>query len=231
MKKRMIDYFYINSNKISVFPFGINNVVPRSRMTNLEARSKVSINSRKKLLLFFGNIAPYKGLDILIDAMTSIDDCELVIAGRINNCHSYWENIEKTIENRNLKDRVIQDIEFIPDERIEIYFKAADLLILPYRRIDQSGVLFLSYSFGLPVIAADVGDLSKNIIEGITGYVFEAGSSNDLSNKINMYFESELFKNIEKNRELIIQYVVENNSWGNITKEVNLLYRRILEPS
>ena len=62
--------------------------------------------------------------------------------------------------------------EFIPDEETEIYFKAADVLVLPYRHIYQSGVLFLGYSFGLPVLAADVGSLKDEIVEGKTGFVF-----------------------------------------------------------
>ena len=63
-------------------------------------------------------------------------------------------------------DRVIAKIEYVPDEETELYFKAADVLILPYTHVFQSGVLFLGYSFGLPAIAADVGSLKEEIIEG-----------------------------------------------------------------
>ena len=61
----------------------------------------------------------------------------------------------------------------------------------------QSGVLFLGYSFGLPAIAADVGSLKKEIIEGKTGFVFRAQDSSDLARKIDEYFKSELFSNLE----------------------------------
>ena len=71
--------------------------------------------------------------------------------------------------------------EYIPDDETELYFKAADVLVLPYRHIYQSGVLFLGYSFGLPVLAADVGALKEEIVEGKTGFVFKPEDSVDLA--------------------------------------------------
>ena len=81
-------------------------------------------------------------------------------------------------------ERIIRKIEYVPDEDTEIYFKAADVLILPYTHVFQSGVLFLAYSFGLPAIAADVGSLREEIIEGETGLVFKPRDSVDLARKI-----------------------------------------------
>ena len=95
---------------------------------------------------------------------------------------------------------VIERIEYIPDEETELYFKAADVLILPYTHVFQSGVLFLGYSFGLPAIAADVGTLKEEIIEGQTGFVFKPQDSSDLASKIDKYFKSELFRNLESRR-------------------------------
>ena len=92
---------------------------------------------------------------------------------------------------------LLQKIEYVPDEETELYFKAADVLILPYTHVFQSGVLFLAYSFGLPAIAADVGNLREEIIEGQTGFVFKARDSSDLARKIDEYFNSELFHNLE----------------------------------
>ena len=87
-------------------------------------------------------------------------------------------------------------IEYIPDEETELFFKAADVLILPYTHVFQSGVLFLGYSFGLPAIAADVGNLKEEIIEGETGFVFKPQDSSDLAKTIR-YFNSELFRNLK----------------------------------
>ncbi len=78
--------------------------------------------------------------------------------------------------------------DFIPDDETEVYFKAADVLVLPYRHIYQSGVLFLGYSFGLPVLAADVGALKEDIVEGKTGFVFRPEDPADLAETIARLF-------------------------------------------
>ena len=70
---------------------------------------------------------------------------------------------------------------FILDDETELYLKAADVLVLPYRYIYQSGVLFLGHSFGLPVIAADVGCLKDEIVEGQTGFIFRPEDPVDLA--------------------------------------------------
>lgn len=83
---------------------------------------------------------------------------------------------------------------------VSLFYPPANDLILPYTRVFQSGVLFLGYSFGLPAIAADVGTLEDEIIEGQTGFVFRAQDSSHLASKIEEYFKSELFRNLETNR-------------------------------
>src|SRR5207244_6644981 len=92
-----------------------------------------------------------------------------------------------------LQDRIITRIQFIPDNEVELYFKAADVLILPYTDISQSGVPFLAYSFGLPVIATDVGALRDDIIEGKTGLVCAPRNPKVLAHAIRAYFSSELY--------------------------------------
>ena len=104
--------------------------------------------------------------------------------------------LNAAIATAHIADRVVAKIEHVPDEETELYFKAADVLILPYTHVFQSGVLFLGYSFGLPAIAADVGSLREEIIEGETGFVFKPRDSSDLARKIQNYFNSELFRNL-----------------------------------
>src|SRR5207244_129449 len=109
----------------------------------------------------------------------------------------YWREIQRTIERGQVEKRITQDIRFIPDEETEVYFKGADVLVLPYTQVFQSGVLFLAYSFGLPVIASNVGSFRDDIIEGETGYVCRQGSATDLANAIKVYFGSSLFRNLD----------------------------------
>jgi len=124
--------------------------------------------------------------------------------------------------------RARRAIEYIPDEETELYFKAADALILPYVRVFQSGVLFLGYSFGLPAIAADVGNLTEEIIEGETGFVFKPQDSGDLACKIDKYFNSELFQNLESRRSEVKAYANERYSWDKVAAITTMVYSRLL---
>jgi glycosyltransferase involved in cell wall biosynthesis len=85
-------------------------------------------------------------------------------------------------------------------------------------------VLFLGYSFGLPAIAADVGTLEDEIIEGQTGIVFRAQDSSHLASKIEEYFKSELFRNLETNRFQIKEYANERYLWSKVAPITTLVY-------
>ena len=76
-------------------------------------------------------------------------------------------------------------------------------LVLPYRHIYQSGVLFLGHSFGLPVLAADVGSLKDDIVEGKTGFVFRPEDPDDLARVIEQYFASDLYADLNNRRKEI----------------------------
>ena len=171
-------------------------------------------------MLFFGNIAPYKGLEYLVKAFAKVskDDAtyRLLIVGKPKGAEDYWRQIQNDITVEGIRGRIIEKIEYVPDEATELYFKAADVLILPYVRIFQSGVLFLGYGFGLPVIAADVGTLREEIIEGKTGFVFRAQDPSDLALKIDRYFQSDLFRNLETQRAEIRRYANERYSWRKV---------------
>ena len=114
--------------------------------------------------------------------------------------------------------RVLLRAEFIPDDETEVYFKAADVLVLPYRHIYQSGVLFLGHSFGLPVLAADVGSLKDEIVEGKTGFVFRPEDPVDLARAIEQYFASDLYADLNSRRQEIRDYATERHSWDVVSQ-------------
>jgi D-inositol-3-phosphate glycosyltransferase len=232
MKRELLSDFGIQERKVSVIPFGINNTIPNTAMTTLDAKGMLGISTSDKTMLCYGQIAPYKGLEYLISAFTQLlkrdRNYRLIIAGKPKWNEIYWSQIVQMMIERDVRDRVIERIEHVPDEETELYFKAADALILPYVRIFQSGVLFLSYSFGLPVIAADVGSLKEEIIEGKTGLAFKPQDSSDLVRVIGQYFESELFGNLQDRRTEIKKYANERYSWDKVAAITTAVYSNLL---
>jgi glycosyltransferase involved in cell wall biosynthesis len=232
MRKDLRDCFGVPGTKVSVIPFGVNSTVPNTALTAMEARQRLGLAGSQKVVLFFGNVAPYKGLEYLIDAMALLTqrsaDYRLVVAGRPKNCQAYWEEIQRRLSNPDLRSYVTERIEYVPDVDTEIYFKAADVLVLPYTHIFQSGVLFLGYNFGLPVIASDVGSLREDIVEGKTGFVCRPRNSIDLAQEIECYFSSELYRKLDARREEIRAFAGEKYSWTKVGQITRAVYTDLL---
>jgi glycosyltransferase involved in cell wall biosynthesis len=232
MKAELCSEFGVPKGKVSVIPFGINNTVTNTALTPIKAKRLLGLGQNDKTLLFFGNIAPYKGLEYLVTAFGELVKSNrayrLIIVGRPKGSKAYWSRLQETIINNGIRDHTIQKIEYVPDEETELYFKAADVLILPYTHIFQSGVLLLGYSFGLPAIAADVGTLREEIIEEKTGFIFKAQDSADLAKAIGRYFESELFQNLENRRLEIKEYANERYSWSKVAQITTSVYSNLL---
>jgi len=229
MRDELASDFGVSTSAVSVIPFGVNNTVPNTALTTLDAKRRLGLDDQHKAVLFFGHIAPYKGLEDLVAGMAQLARSDskyrLIIAGRPKGCDEYWARVQGMIASSGLKDQIIQRITYIPDDCVEQYFKAADVLVLPYTHIFQSGVLFLGYSFGLPVIATDVGSLKEDIIEGKTGFVCRAQDPRDLARAIETYFSSDLFQHLHEQRGKIQAYANERYSWdtvGEVTKRVYL---------
>lgn len=233
MRSEMLVNFNVPERKASVIPFGINNTAPNTGLTPSQARRKLDLDGDQKIMLFFGHIAPYKGLEFLIEAFEvaakADDKLRLVVAGRPKGSEDYWRRVLEKINRSSARAKITLKIEYVPDAETELYFKAAHVLVLPYTHIFQSGVLVLAYNFGLPVIAADVGSLREEIIEGKTGFVFQARDPLALERTIEAYFASDLFKNLENRRREIREYANERYSWNKVAAITTKVYSRLLE--
>ena len=232
MKEELIEDFDIRDERIKVIPFGINNAVPDTSLTALEAKKRLGLREDEKAILFFGRITPYKGLEYLIDAIQSLhstgEGYRLVIAGRPDRCEDYWAARTKEITDKVESGQIILREGYIPDEDTELYFKAADVLALPYRQIYQSGVLFLAHSFGLPVLATDVGSLKDDIVEGRTGFVVRPEDASDLARVIQEYFVSDLYQNLSSRRQDIRAFASARHSWDAVGQITGNVYRNLL---
>jgi glycosyltransferase involved in cell wall biosynthesis len=231
MADELVREFCVARGKVSVIPFGINSTVPDTALTPQAARDLLDLGADEKVLLFFGNIARYKGLDRLVDAMPALlakhPRARLVIAGRPKGEESYWAAVERRIDELGIGGRVTRRIEYVPDEQTEIFFKAADVLVLPYTHVFQSGVLFLGYNFGLPVVATDVGSLREEIVEDQTGCVCESGEPQALSVTLDRYFAGPLFADLAQKRSAIRAYAAERYSWATVASISKRVYSQI----
>jgi len=232
MKRELHADFRVPDGKITVIPFGLNSTVPNAALTSVEARQHLGLSNHHKVVLFFGSIAPYKGLEYLVEAMALLaethPECRLIIAGWPKNSTVYWEQVARRISDLGLSSRVIQRIEYVPDWDTEIYFKAADVLVLPYTHVYQSGVLFLGYNFGLPVIASDVGSLKEEIIEGKTGFVCKPHDPVDLAKSMETYFASDLYQHLEMCRPEIRASAHKRHCWTHVGEITIGVYTKLV---
>lgn len=233
MKHELLQDFGVCARAISVIPFGINNAVPETDLSPRQAKQRLGIKDNERTVLFFGAIRPYKGLEYLVEAFrqlaASSAKYRVIIAGQPKRgCERYLGEIQRRIDQNVTRERIIQRIQYIPDEEIELYFKAADILALPYTCIFQSGVLFLAYRFGLPVVGTDVGSLREEIIEGRTGYLCRPGDPVDLARAIEKYFESDLFKSLDRRRQEIQDYAKAHHSWDIVGEMSRNVYAELL---
>jgi glycosyltransferase involved in cell wall biosynthesis len=234
MKSELLQSFRVPERAVSVIPFGINNSVPHTDLTSAQAKQRLGIRNDERTILFFGAIAPYKGLEYLVDAFlrlaVSNAKYRLIIAGKPKEgSEKYLDQIQRTIGRGAVGRQVIQRIQCIPDKEIELYFKAADILALPYTHIFQSGVLFLAYSFGLPVVGTDVGSVREEIIEGRTGFLCRPCDPLDLARAVEKYFESDVFKTLDSRRDEIRDYANARHSWDTVGEMTRNVYAGLLK--
>ncbi len=166
--------------------------------TQEQARKKLDI-STDKVILFFGLIREYKGLDILIDAMgmlkKDLNDYTLMIVGE---CYENEQKYSDIIEKCGLTENVRTHFSFIPDEDVGTYFSAADVVVLPYRSASQSGIVQIAYHYDTPVIVSNVGGLPEIVEEGKTGFCVDPNPES-FASAIRTFFNNENKESFKSN--------------------------------
>jgi glycosyltransferase involved in cell wall biosynthesis len=151
------------------------------------------------VVLFFGYIRAYKGLDVLLEAMGRLDpalDAELIVAGEFYEDRRRYDDLIRTLPAGT---RISLRAEYIPTEQVRDYFSAADVVVLPYRSATQSGIAQIAYNFDLPVIATDVGGLAEVVRQGETGYVVPPGEAPALADALARFFRNETPERFREN--------------------------------
>ncbi|MBA4368410.1 MAG: glycosyl transferase family 1 [Desulfobacterium sp.] len=162
-KQQLIRQYGISPKQITVIPHGPLDFHVSSKLSRQEARAKLNIKPEEKMILLFGAIRPYKGIDTAIAAfgrvLKEIPDARLVIAGKL---WEDWIPYKNKIKNLNLEKHIDTFLNYIPAEMVSVFFTAADLVLLPYHHFDsQSGVGAIAVSFRKPLIVSTVGGLPE----------------------------------------------------------------------
>ena len=233
MKDELREDFGVAEKAITVIRHPINNAFPDTDLTPEKAKRQLAIKENEKTILFLGRIRPYKGIEHLLTAFQQLVKHDaayrLIIAGEPKKgSEEYLDEIRGIVTRDFSQGEIILKFQFIPDEQMELFLKAADVLVLPYKDIFQSGILFLAYSFGLPVVATDVGSFREEIVEGETGFVCKPGDVDDLAGTLQKYFASDLYRGLDTRRSEIRAYARRVHSWDAVAELTRKAYEESL---
>lgn len=176
--------------KTKILKHGHFHALPSPHPNREEARSLLGLDDQITYFLFFGQIKQVKGLDLLIEAFAeaNLPNSQLVIAGK--PWKDDYEIYADLIRQKNIQNQVLGFIRFIEDDERDLFFKACDILVLPYRKIYQSGVLLMATSYRIPVIVSDLSPNLDIIEDQVNGLVFKNGNVSSLKEKLIWAYES-----------------------------------------
>jgi glycosyltransferase involved in cell wall biosynthesis len=167
-----------------------------------KSKLKYGIDPNKKVLLFFGFVRKYKGLDLLVEAIKYLPkDTVVLITGE---CYGDFKAYSDLIKSEGVsEDQIVSHIRYIPDDEVAQIFSASDLCILPYKSATQSGIASIAKFYQLPMIVTPVGELPNEVVDGETGIVCKSSSPIDVANGIKNGLEKEdqLKANLKSEKE------------------------------
>lgn len=191
-------------------------------------RAQLGFSEDRKVILFFGIIRRYKGLECLVEAFNEVrrarDDAALLIVGKIYEGDpegfQFYQSLLRELQGRE-DVRCIP--EYVPLESVGDYFSASDLVVLPYTKTYQSGVLLSAYAAGRPVVVTDTGGLSEVVVPGSTGYVIPPGDARALAAAILRVLQDP--EQMKRMGEEAGHLARTRYSWRNVAGQTENLYR------
>lgn len=161
-------------------------------ITREQARELLQVKEEEKVILFFGMIRKYKGLQYLLQAMPDIknkvEHVKLLVVGEMRDDETPYQQI---IEECGIQDILDLRTEYVPDKEVEKYFAASNVVVLPYVSATQSGIVQIAYGFDKPVIVTRVGGLPEVVADEKTGYVVRPENPKELADAVVRYFEEQ----------------------------------------
>jgi len=176
------------------------------------AKNQFGIAENKKVLLFFGFIREYKGLDLLLETLSKLpEDYHLLIAGEV---YGSFDQYAELIKKLDLDSRCTIIVRYIDDSEVSSFFSAADITVLPYKSGTQSGIVSIAYHFDIPVVATNVGGLAEMIVPHNTGEVVTSHEPTKIADAI-----VNVLKNYTEHQKGIKNYK-ETHTWKYFTTSV-----------
>jgi len=198
--------------RVRVHPLPVFDMFRHGRYTKASAREALGVDGR--VVLFFGLVREYKGLNILLDGFAGCADridATLMIVGEFyGGKDEYMARIGKL----GIEDRVIVVDHYVPNEEVEKYFAACDIVALPYLTATQSAIVQVAYSFDKPVIVTRVGGLPDVVDDGVTGFVAPPRDPEAIGEALVRFFETANAGEMEQN----IKTAKDRFSWSGCKK-------------
>ncbi len=177
------------------------------------------------IILFFGYVRDYKGLDLVLRALPLILQKVPVRLLVVGEFYSDRRQFDDLIAQLGLEEQVSVYAEFVPQEEVNKYFSAADVVVLPYKSATQSGIVQLAYHFDKPCIVTDVGGLSEVVLDGKTGFVVPPDDVTALAAAVSNFYvekrEPEFSRNVSKEKR--------NYSWDRMLDAIEE-FAKTMEP-
>ncbi len=226
-RRELIEKANLPIANIEIIPHGnYLNTIPK-RPSPSTAKKILNLTSADPVLLFFGQIKEVKGLDLLLQALPPVvakfPTIKLLIAGKVwKDDFSKYTNL---IREKNLQNNIDLHIGYIPDEDVAVFYRSADLIVLPYRRIYQSGVLLMAMSYGLPVMVSDLEGMTEIIQNKRNGFVFQTNNPDNLSEQlINVLSDQDQLQLISQAGH---ETVSHQHNWKLIGQQTLKLYQTV----
>jgi len=227
-RQQLMRHIGVEESKVEVIPPGVYNYYQEYPSISTRPDQDIRHLQTPLRVLFFGVLKPYKGVDVLLEAFAKLpkrllERSELQIVGlpRIP-----VELLQLLARQLGVEDRVSWDLRFVDEPEVASYFEQADVVVLPYRRIDQSGVLMVALAFGKPVVASRVGGFAEVLSDGVHGFLVEPGDPNALASALATVLGDDVLRN---RMARAVQALSSGElSWKSIARRTMELYQEVL---
>ncbi|MBI5185037.1 MAG: glycosyltransferase family 4 protein [Nitrospinae bacterium] len=214
----------LSTNKIRIIPHGHYAFFSGEDINKMRARERLGLPLEKKIVLFFGLVREYKGLDVLMESAAPIlksrKDVLFLAVG--TDAEGKREKYLKLHNELGLGENFKLLFQYVPFEMVGHYFFASDLVVLPYRRIYQSGILLLAMACGVPVAATRIGAFPETMRDGATGVLVPPGDAGGLRDGIlSVIDDTERLNEMGRNAKKIAR---EEFSWEKIAEKTLEFY-------